>query len=393
MNKQGTYVPYYKDPPSYAPVGIQYQVVDPSIAITGAPANKSVLLQVPPGSGFWIDSRLKFTYGTGAIVAAEINALASVHNIRDFSIEVSGQPIVYKTKRDILQNISDLEDEGLKSHIYRYAQMLDPTTEKVATAGGAQTVVSYLPMLESFFTKPERQLLLNAVNDVYIRINFDSTEASGLANALTSMEVRMETWTYMPQLSTFNEIVEKNWSQKFMFQMSNCHSEQFPLTSTELTTKTFTLGCPFYVNKMYIDLQQNNNDVVNGSLGLPYHDIQSITVNIGGLPFFSSVKPSALQYYAAKAGKSSVKVVSNTSISYSDTGRIIINWDVLRKRYMDTGGVFLQSLKGTTVTITYGALTAAQAVLHTAYVGYNYFQGVEYEPSLGGGNLKVMTNN
>lgn len=388
MIEQGEYIPYYKDPSTVSTLGIQFQTVDPVINIgTGDPANRSILIKLPPGAGFMLHARTKFTYGVDGVVASEVNALAAIHNLRDIAFEVNGQPIITKTKRDLLAQYRDSKDEALKNHLYRYAQMLDESTEKPITASPyTGTVVSYLGHIESFLSKVERALLLNVVKDVYVRYNFDSNANSGLTNALTSMTAKLEVLTYMPKLSVYNEMVQKDWSESFIFQMSNCYPEVFPLLAGETTSKKITLNCPFLAYKTHISLQANTNSV---ALGLPLNNILSVSMDIGGIPFFSAVKPSWFGYVSSKSGYSNLKTSGANAVSFDDSGAVTINWGVLADQFMNSGTVFFQELKGSTITVTYAGGATSQSL----YVDHEYFQGVQYTPSVGGGNLAIVSNN
>lgn len=337
MVNQGEYIPFFKDPPSWGPIGIQNQQVAPYISVNGAIANKSLVIEAPPGAGFMFDASVSMLF-TCTLVAADIAAdpLIGVHCVRDYQWEVNGQPIVTKTKRDILYTLLDMKNEAHKTHCLRYAKLLDPVTERKSIAGDT-SFLTYLPLVESFLSKPEKALLLDNIKNLQLRITFDTAPQVGLTNAITALQTAyMDCWTWKPRLSTFNEMVQKNWSEPFVFQSVNTYPEVFNLDSN--TTSTFTLNCPFLAFKTHIGVQQNN---INVGVGLPFLDIETVTVNLGGVVFLSNVKPSRLSSAGCKFGNTKLYVDDDTGISYDDRGIITINWGVLAGRDMETGTAFI----------------------------------------------------
>ena len=143
-----------------------------------------------------------------------------------------------------------MKNEAHKTHSTRYSKMLNPTTEKVAAAVDA-SFLTYLPLLDSFLSKPEKALLLDNIKNLQLRITFDTQEQSGLTNPITAIQTAyMDCWTWKPKLSIFNEMVQKNWSQPFVFQAVNTYPEVFNLNTA--TTSTVTLNCPFLAFKSHI---------------------------------------------------------------------------------------------------------------------------------------------
>ena len=391
MTSTGSYTPFYKDAPSYPPLGIQYQKVSPYIDVSGAPVNKSVVFKCPPGAGFMYDASVAFVATVAATTDEVEEGLVGINLVREIQWEVNGQPIVHKTKNAILAQVLTCKDEAKRTHAIRYAQMLGnvPSAanfEKLITAGTDTSYLTYLPLFESFLSKPEKALLLNQVKELNLRITFDTTLASGLKNAITSLTSTMYVQTYMPKLSVYNEMVLKDWSAPFVMECVNHYEEVGSLTAGASTGTTYTLTVPFLVFKTNIFVRENSSDA-----NLSFLDISTISMNLGGVQFLDNMPVSRMNSCASKNGVSSLGVSGDTGVVYDDAGIITIDWGVLcGDGSMNSGTMFADELRGSNITLSW---TSTDTTTYSLYVEHMYYQGVQYSPSSGGGNLSVISNN
>lgn len=381
FNDIGTVIPYYKESPSYPPLGIQFHVQYPTIPVTGSIATKSCLIDMVSGGGFLYDVSISMLCTCTVTTAdLDIENYPGINLINYMQWESNGKILVYKTKNSIMTQIKQNKNEAYKLHTLRYAQILNKDTE-LKLAAGAGEFLTYLSVWESFLTKPEKALLIDNLKDLKLRITFDSVEKSGMTNSVESAKIAMLCQTYMPKLSVYNEMKVNNWSKSFLMEMINCDEEVFPLS--EATTSTIQVNTSFLVAKTHISLRAIN---ATPGVGLPYGKINTIKFVLNGsILLDGTILPSRLSSCAARYANSHV-TVNDRAVSYEKDDIITIDWGVLCGRDMNSGTAFFQELRGSKITLTYSTVTTGD---YNIFLNHEYWQGVTYNPGNGGGSLTI----
>jgi hypothetical protein len=386
MNDIGQVVPFYKENPSFPPLGTQFHNQAPTIDITGAIANKSVLIDLPSGGGFLYNMSVSLLC-TGAVATADLDSYPGLSCWRYLQFESGGKILVYKTKNSLYAQLRKMQAGDFKNFCFRYAQFLNPNTELLA-ADGNTSFLTYIPFIDSFLSGPEKLLLLDNFKDLKLRIMFDTPEAAGLTAPITALTCRLVGQTYMPKLTIFSEMKLKNWSKPFVMEMINCDEENTPLTST--TSTRIPVNSSFLAFKTHIFIRQNNN---TSTVGLPTVAIQTITLNLNGTVFLDgTIKPSRINECAARYGNSTLAPNSSSDIVYDQKGDdiITIDWGVLCSRKNNSGTAFWSELRGTNITVTYATLPAFAN--YSLYMVHEYYQGAEFTPGTGGGGYLTVTS-
>lgn len=397
-NDIGTVVPFYKEAPSYPALGIQFHSQYPTIPVTGAIANKSALIDLPSGAGFLYNMSVAMLC-TGTLAAGDVAAgvFPGLNIIRAYQFESGGKILVYKTKNAIYTALKQEQNETFKLFSFANARALNPTTELDAVATDT-SYLTYLPILESFLSRPEKNLLLDNMKDLKLRIIFDTTAASGLVNAITALTCYIVAQSYAPKMSIFTEMKAKDWSKKFVMEMNNNDEEIFPLTSA--TTTRLNINTPFLVSKTHVLIRKINNAATTTAShvsGLPTWRIQTLALNLNGTTFLDgTILPSRLGEASARYGNSSLMLSVNTAAGGAITyvnDMVTIDWGILCGRNMNSGTAFFNELRGSFITLTYAAFPGGGDDTYTdysAFLEHEYLQGAEYDPG-NGGNGGVLT--
>jgi len=410
MNDVGTVVPFYKESPSMPPLGIMFHNQTPTIDVSGAIDSKSCLIDFPGGGGFMFDCSVSIRC-VSAVTADDVAVknYPGINMVRYIQFESGGQILIYKTKNSIYTSIMDNKNETLKLFSLRHASILDPVTEEVLTgarsAGSAsnQGFLTYLPMMESFLTKPEKALLLDNLKDLKLRIMFDNAALSGMTNAISIGDsgIKLVVQTYMPKLSVFNEMKVNDWSKSFLMEMINMDEEVQPLTST--TSTKIVVNTSFLVAKTHISIRAINS---TPGLGLPFKKITGISFNLNGTPLLDgTIKPSRILSAAARYGASHINMTGQTVVAaagppivtgvvpsqavYEPTEVYTLDWGILAGRDMNSGTAFFQELRGSSITVTYD--TDAGYGDYILYLNHEYWQGASYNPGNGGGTIMIQS--
>ncbi len=392
MTSQNEYIPFFSENPAYPDTGIQFQKVSPYINLPpGAPYNNSVVFKLPSGSGFLYNASVGISGTCTALPEEELKELTSPLLIRELTWESAGQPIITKTKNAIISQIKKWGDISFKIFSMRYAKFLIPATEESAGTGNT-TFLTYLPLLDTFLTDPDKALLLNSIKDLSLRITFDSKEASGLTTTLSAVKCEMFIQTYMPKLSVYNQIVEKDWSRPFQMSMVNCYEESATLTDiASLQNYTFTV--PYLVLKTHIFVRSTKSLVGVGPDVLPYGRLRDFSMNLAGVQFLSNMPASRINEHASKRGITDIVQHGNDgTLGYEEEEVITIDWGFMSSRNANSGAYFGDALRGTNISVMTD-LNGGTAGDYRLYVIHEYWQRVEFQPSSGGGTLAVVVNN
>lgn len=385
MVKSGDVIPYYQDKLSMNPLGIQFQDISPYLSTPGAIANNSITFKLPAGAGFLLDASIALLC-TCTVDAADVTADAQVamNLLRSLEWLSNGQPILYQTGNALQAAVAKHKNLYYQSWCGIYSKMLKSGTELPSTAADT-TFLTYVPLLASFLSEPEKCLLLDRVGNLELRITFNSVAESGLTNAVTGLVATLHCQTYMPILSVYQKMITNDWTNRLVMEGWNTYDEIVAPTST--TSTTYTLTVPFLAYKTHIFVKA---DVLTDAVGGPIRKINTITMNLNGTTFLNSVRASRLESLAAKRGVCNFSVDSSDTVGYS--GLILtIDWGILCGRDANSGTAFFQELQGTSVTVTYDSLTVANNKLHFIH---EYFNTLAYEPGSSGlGYIRVGNNN
>jgi hypothetical protein len=277
----------------------------------------------------------------------------------------------------MLAAVKTWKDPQFQSFALKYAAILDPTTE--GAAGNVASFTTYLPLLESFLTMPEKAILLNVVTDLQLRVTFNTQIEAGLSQPLTAVTSTLYCQTYSPKLSVLQEVIVNDWTRKLVMEWSNTYTEVAPLTTT--TSTNYTLTVPFLVYKTHFIVKNTA-----GAAGAPMVKVNNISMILNGVPYITALKKSRLVSNAAKYGTSSL-----TMASAQDDEICTIDWGVLTGRNQNSGTAFMQELVGTSVTLTHATAATAD---HKLFVVHEFFNTVAFVPGNGSlGHLMVDANN
>lgn len=383
-------IPFYSASKALPELGIQFQKLTPYINFGNAtaPADKTLVWKLPPGSGFLYEGSIGLTCTSTALVSNDLLNDFGLNMVGQIDWMCNGQPVLTMTGAALRALVKTLPI-AQQLYIFRYSKPLNPTTEKVA-APADTTFLTYIPLIASWLSETQKALLLNQIGDLQLRLTFAPLLQFGITlgstvSAVTSSELFLQ--TYMPKLSVYNQMVLNDWSKTLVMECFNTYTEVVPLSSTT-TVSNYTITCPFLAYRMHFFVQN-----VIGTVGSPMTEINDITMNIGGTPFISSFKKSRLQSLKAKSGIASCETTNNTAVSFDNELVTTLDFGVNSTRDKNTGTAFLQELRGATVSVSFPAVgTTADAVL---YIVTEYWQNVAFNPGANSssGSLNIYTNN
>ena len=381
MIAQSSYVPYQAVEPAYHALGSQYQKLSPYITAT-VPHNNSITFKLPPGSGFLHDASLAFLCTYTIDATDNVNAPIGVNMIRSIEWLSNGNPVVYKTGNALWAQLKTWNVSSFQKQSFKYAQMLVPATEVPAGAGDT-SFLTYCPLPESFLTAVERELLLNKINDLQLRITFNTVAECGLRTGagITAFTPTLYAQTWSPELAILDKMVTADWSKTLTMPWVNTYTEVGTLAST--TTANFTLQVPYPVFKTHIFVR--SVVAVSGS-GLNQVDISSITMNLAGVTFLSSYPTSRMICSAAKHGICS-DTVDTTDYEKYGNDILSIDWGLHASRSQESGVYFGQELKSTNISVTFPAVGSATD--YRLFIVHEYFNTVAFD----NGILMVQSDN
>ena len=391
MVEAGSTVPLYSVEPSFKPLGSQYQKISPYIT-AAVPHNNSITFKLPPGSGFLMDASLgllcTYTYDANDAPQAPIG----INMIRSIEWLSNGTPIIYKTGSAIFAQFKTQTESSFQKFVSRYCKMLSPVTEAIQPYAAAPNVptsfLTYCPLMESFLDIPEKYLLLNKINDLQLRVTFNSIAECGLltAGGITAFTPTLYVETYMPELSVYQEMVVADWSKKLVMQMVNTFTEVFTLTNATSASATFTV--PFPVLKTHIFVR---GITAAATGGLSQFDITNLTMNLNGVSFLDNYPTSRLNSRAAKHGVDNEAIIKNFVDGFeydvNATPVITIDWGVLCKRTQNTGVFYGTELRATNIATTIS--NVGVAANFRLYVCHEFWQNTAFE----NGVLSIESNN
>ena len=378
-------IPYYSASKALPALGIQFQKVTPYISFSGTVAGNSLTFKLPAGSGFLYESSLSFSCTCAGLSLASGDLLNHVGlgMIRQIDWMSNGQPVLTQTGAAIRALVKTLPVEQ-QAFIYRYALPLNPTTEDIA-ADTNTAFLTYTPLIASWLTSVEKDLLLNVIGDLQLRVTFETQAVTGLSVAisLASNGATLYCQTYMPKLSVYNQQIINDWSKTLVMECFNTYTEVVPM-STVTTVSNYTITCPFLVFRTHVMVE----NIVTPATTFR---INSITLNVGGVPLLDTYPRSRTLSLKARSGLGSVEVTNNTALVYDNKDHLIIDWGVHSTRDRNVGTAFMQELRGTVLSITCETVTTAGNA--NMYLVHEYWQDVAFQPGASGnGRLEVYQN-
>lgn len=376
-------IPYYSASKALPALGIQFQKVNPYITFSGAIAGNSLTFKLPAGSGFLYESSLAFSCTSAALIAADVANHVGIQMIRQIDWMSNGQPVLTQTGAAIRALVKTLPIEQ-QAFIYRYALPLNPTTEDLASVGDT-AFLTYTPLIASWLTSVEKDLLLSVIGDLQLRVTFETQAITGfsVAISLASNGATLYCQTYMPKLSVYNQILVNDWSKTLVMECFNTYTEVVPM-STATTVSNYTITCPFLVFRTHVMVE---NIVAPATT----FRINNITLNVGGVTFLDTYPRSRTLSLKARSGLGSCEVTNNTALVYDNKDHLIIDWGVHSTRDRNTGTAFMQELRGMVLSITCETVTTAGNA--NMYLIHEYFQDVAFQPGASGsGRIEVYQN-
>lgn len=383
FEESGSYMPLYANEPTYPSLGIQYQKVSPYITVGTNPHDKSITFKLPAGAGFLYEASLGLTCAYAKANTETNVSPIGINLIRSVEWLSNGQTISYKTGNAILAMIKTWKDPSYQKFALRNARMLDTATEAVLTTESTATsFTTYCPLPESFLAESEKCLLLNKINDLQLRITFNTAAQAGLLANIGTFTPFLYVQTYMPKLSVYQQMVEADWSKRLVMEAMNTYTEVVPLAVG--TSTTYKITCPFLVFKTHMFIKSSVATEATG--GNAAKRINALTLNVNGTTFCDAMPLSRLNSCSSKHGTSCETVnYADSEVVMFDEGHLTVDWGVLCGRGQNTGTAFLQELQGSNLKITH----ATTAITDSLYIVHEYFNCVAYD----NGVLSIDSNN
>ncbi len=380
-------IPTYKMSKAMPPLGKQLQSISPYITFSGAAAGNSMTFKFPPGAGFMYDASLGFTC-TNTVASADLLTRPGFDIINQIDYLCNGQPVLTYTGR-ALKAICKCLPVAEQIYINKYSYPLKPATELIA-ANGDSSFLTYTPLPASFLSTVEKCLLLNVIGDFQLRVSFATQAESGLTNPITAVTGVLYVETYMPKLSVYNQMVLNDWSKTLAMEETwNTYTEVVPMSSST-GVSNYSITCPFLAFRIHLMV----HGVAGVSATFGVVPINSVTLNIAGVPYITALKPSRFMTQKAKNGIASLELsAANPGIVGYDSEQIAtIDFGVESTRSKNTGTAFLQELRGSTLSVTCDSVTANDCRL---FVITEYWNTLSYTPGAGGssGMLSITQNN
>lgn len=384
MNK---YVPFYQPSPACDALGVLYTKVSPSIPLSGTIKDQSITW-VLPSAGFLLDASigLNLTIATGAgNVLGQPVALDIIRNLEFIS---NGVPVINVSGVALKCQVLSLRDSSAQAFILRHATFLDKTNENPKTVAMAdnEEFLTYIPMIQTFLSAPEKALLLNKTK-LELRVTFNDTASSGVAGDLTLVNPGAILYlkSYMPKLSLYQEVVTNDWSKQFSMDLVNCYVE--PITPSTVTTLAgYQITCPYPAIKTHFIVQR-----IQGALGSPNFKIHTISLNLGGVKFLDNMKTSRVISNESKYGMSKLALTTAGALSYHNDV-LTIDWGLTGSRQGEYGVNFWSENQGSVVDLVFDTVTTAGD--SRVFIVHEYLEIVDWVPGSGGrGFLQVTSNN
>lgn len=394
-------IPFYSASKAMPELGVQFQKVTPYISFSGPIASQQLTFKIPPGSGFMTQASLGFNLTSAAnLVAADILNDIGLNMIGQIDWMSNGQPILTQTRASLNALVRNLPIAE-QSFIFRYSKPLVVGTECIPATSAVSSFTTYTPLLASFLTTPEKCLLLNQIGDLQLRVTF-ATALQISNTAVVSLAAAEGAYlyiqTYSPKLSVLNEQIVRDWSRVLIMEMWNSYTETVPLTTTT-STPNYTLTCPFLVFRSHFFIQYSGSDVASNK---NFVEIDSITLNVGGVPLVDRFPKSRMLVQKSKSGITSIYNTGNivgatfaqsSPLVYEPRQVLTVDWTAVEStRSKNMGTIFLQELRGTTISVNYQTSVIAD---HTLFIVHEYWQNVSFMPGGSGSNgfLSVYSNN
>lgn len=391
-------IPFYEREVSYPVIGMQPSVATPTVSITGAPAGKYTTLQ-SPSAGMLLHSSLRFDYTSAADQAAFTSAVyVAYNNVNTIEFVNKGSSFVTKTGDEMLAQVLTLKDASyqqfnLKNATYLNQATFEPFTSEVGTAA----FTTFIDNIESFLTVPEKALMLDKIGPIYIKITFNSTSRAGLSSALTSVATTLYSETYMPDLLTQDKMVVNDWSSQKDLVMTNYYPESYPFIAggANITSlQTYTFNCPAFVTKTNVLIKRTGTNGA-GTYHCPLKQIYTVSLKVGGQDYFLNWPLSRVMARATKFGNCSnaVSIAATGALSYN-SGILSIDWSLLTNRTDQSGGIFLGDLRGTTISLTFATIAAADREYTEVLFLHETVNIVRYQPGVNGsgGSLSIVAS-
>lgn len=375
LTKESSQSLSYATEDSFPNVSKKISAVNPYITFSSGtiPDNNQITFNIPRNQ-IWYNGRLKFTY-TYNLSTAEISNPIALNIIRQVDFLCNGQPFASYTGeayKAIVMNSPPMFQE----YTYRYAVPLQPGNEMTAQAGANQSWVSYLPLFGSWFSSIEKALNTSEIEQIQVVVTFKDYASSGLSASITSLSAILYTWKYMPAPEVYSKMVVKDFSSDLLMECTNTFTERFPITgagTAALAPYQVTSTVFYPVFKTHVFIAKTDN--LNGNLGCPIANIDSLSIDVGGENVFSSLSKSTIDYEQALHGMANTNLVyptaatgagSTNAIVINNTQIITIDWSLLCGRNFNSGLASMANLNKPIYSI-YSTYTPNVAVTASNY--------------------------
>lgn len=414
MVEMGPYLPVYQPPMSFPPMGVQPQVITPYINISGKIAGKSMTFKFPAGNGKLCDASLRFkctyaglnqSYAAGPPAVPEAkddpNMNIGFHMIRLLEIYSQGKQLISKTGVAMLDDIKDWKESDFQKASLQYSKFLNADDVVYADAAAivaAGEFYTNVPILTTFLTQADKNLLLDKINDLELRVTFNDPNESGLLNSAGIGEIYAELFceTWNLKLSAYNQVVAADWDARLIMPVLSSFTEIATLKDVT-TSNSYTISCPFLVVKTHLYCV-NVTPVESGSgtaafkrTGKIEVPVTNVTFNLNGNQIMNKMPRTRINHNGLKCGRACTKVGASGALLFDDSV-CTIDWGVLAGRETNSGTAFFQELQGSNITVEFnaGVIPAGTSDSFRLFIVHEYFQTLVYDPS---GTLSIDSNN
>jgi hypothetical protein len=373
----------YSTNDSFPNLSQKASVVSPYVSFTGAPDSNSDTFNVPQ-SNLWFLGRLQFT-ATHALTADEINDYVGLNIIRNIDFVCNGQPFLSMTGEAFKAVVMSSEAQ-FQEFSYRYALPLDPASEDVV-AGGVSSWISYVPLFGSWFTDAAKALNCSELAQLQVVITYKTRAESGLSAQISNLVAKLHTYKYLPASEAYNKIVVSNMQNSLMECFNTITERQQLITGTSIASAiSFTSNIFYPVYKTHIFIAKNNTTGTDQalSLGCPYINIDTLSVDVGGENYFTNFKRSMINYPQAVGNMGNAISTSSTGVQRNSKQIMTINWGLLTDRKSNSGLASMANLNRPLYTITPNAtaIPAGQDISdYWVFLVHEYWNILEVDPA------------
>lgn len=379
-------IPFYPKPESMPEIGVQFQKQGPFIPLVGPIAGVSVTIKLPPGAGFLYNASVACELSVaGDLTADDVACQVGLTSVRQLDWLANGQPLLSQTGTALRCLVKTLP-VAEQAFVNRYSFPLKRASEESAVAAleADRLFLTYIPLIATWLSEPQKAWLLNVIGDLQLRVTFDTTVMTGFSQAITMTNSTLYCDTYMPKLSVYNQMVVNDWSKSLVMSCFNTFTEPVVFTSTT-GVSNYIITCPFLVYRTHIFAR--NTAAAPGVEVL----VRTVSMDVGGVKFIDDYPKSRLMSLKAKSGLATLDAVNSDLIQSDNFETPIIDYAVYSGRNENMGTAFFQELRGSKISVVTDTIVGPAN--HTLFLVHEYWNNIEFSPGMSGsGSVKVLQN-